>query len=302
MLGVGVKTGKPLTKIHNVTIFPSTPPTYKSLADSYAELFKDKKTKEYVKSACTKRLRHMISSTSALPISLSAQWKNISGHKILDTFTSTESGTGLESRETQLVKFWDHTKASHDVLTYNHESLINNNLDTDEPVIGELRMKLNSEDISTKYIETDTDEETRVTCDDQWFYTGDLVEFSEGSHKLWGKLNIYDIKIEESMVNTANVEKLLLSNKDIDDCYVIGLGDVEGEQQIAAIICLTQTRKVSLDSILNWCGDNMSKHQIPTTFKIVPAISRDKFGQIDKPKLRTQFHKEAILCFHDSKL
>ena len=57
MLGVGVKSGKPLTKIHNVTIFPSTPPTYKSLADSYAELFKDKKTKEYVKSACTKRLR-----------------------------------------------------------------------------------------------------------------------------------------------------------------------------------------------------------------------------------------------------
>ena len=58
LLGVGVKSGNPLAaKINNITIFPSIPPVYKSLINSYSELFKDKKTKEYVKSACTKRLK-----------------------------------------------------------------------------------------------------------------------------------------------------------------------------------------------------------------------------------------------------
>ena len=54
LLGVGLKSGKPLAKIN---LFPSVPIVYSSLLKSSAELFKDKKTKEYVKSACGKRIR-----------------------------------------------------------------------------------------------------------------------------------------------------------------------------------------------------------------------------------------------------
>ena len=55
LLGVGLKSGKPLAKIN---LFPSVPLVYSSLLKSSAELFKDKKTKEYVKSACGKRIRY----------------------------------------------------------------------------------------------------------------------------------------------------------------------------------------------------------------------------------------------------
>ena len=141
----------------------------------------------------------------------------MAGHTILDTFTATESGSGLESRETQLVKFRDHTKSYHDVLAWTHESLIqsnNDNGDNLDPVRGELRMKLGGEK------------------DEEWFYTSDLVEFSHGKYSLWGKLNVYNIHIGDTLVNTVNVEKIILSNKDIDDCYVVGLGDVEVRRQI----------------------------------------------------------------------
>lgn len=287
LLGVGVKSGNPLAaKINNITIFPSIPPVYKSLINSYSELFKDKKTKEYVKSACTKRLNLMVSSTSSLPHSVISQWKNISGHTIMDTFTATESGSGLESKETQLVKFRDHTKSHHDVLAFSHESLIkSNNDDSHDSVTGELRMKVQSKGE-----------------EEEWFYTGDLVEFSNGKYSLWGKLNVYNIQIGASLVNTVNVEKIILSNKDIDDCYVVGLGDVEGLQNLAAIIVLTKTRKVNLDNILTWCSENMNKDEVPTTFKIVSSIQRDKFGLINKSVLRKLFGEESILCFHDSTL
>ena len=137
------------------------------------------------------------------------------GHTILDTFTATESGSGLESKETQLVKFRDHTKSYHDVLAYSHESLIRrNDDDNNDPVRGELRMRLSN------------------NGEEDWFYTGDLVEFTDGKYSLWGKLNVYNIQIGETLVNTVNVEKIILSNKDIDDCYVVGLGDVEVKRNI----------------------------------------------------------------------
>jgi len=76
LLGVGLKSGKPLAKINT---FPSIPQVYTSLLKSYTELFKDKKTKEYVKTTCGKRIRIMISSTSSLPLSVSSQWKTVTG-------------------------------------------------------------------------------------------------------------------------------------------------------------------------------------------------------------------------------
>ena len=54
-----------------------------------------------------------------------------------------------------------------------------------------------------------------------------VVEFFGGSHRLWGKLNMTKIRHKGTTIDTLNVEKKLLSNKDIDDCYVVGLGDVK---------------------------------------------------------------------------
>jgi len=291
LLGVGLKTGKALPKI---SVFPSTPLIYSSLLRSYAEHFTDKKTKEYVKTACTKRIRLMVSSSSALPASLNTQWKNITGHKIVDNFVSTESGTGLEARETQIVRFRDHTKAAHEVLHTAAE-------DADQPpVIGELRLRLDTEEgEQPRYVGGEAE---RLTCEEGWFHTGDLVEHSGGGHKLWGKLNMYSVLHKGSLVTTADIEKKILSHKDIEDCYVLGLGDIQGEQQLAAIIVLTKTKKVNVDAILEWCGHHMREEEVPTIFKLVSKIERDNQGHVDKVKLRPLFNEEDVLCFHDCKL
>ena len=141
------------------------------------------------------------------------------GHKILDNFVSTESGTGLETKETQIVRYRDHTRSVHDVLAKTSGNT--NNVDTEEKetVMGELRIKLQTD---TRNIE-----DSASNDDEKWFNTGDLVEFSGGSHQLWGRLNMTMIRHRGATINTLNVEKKLLSNKDIDDCYVVGLGDVQ---------------------------------------------------------------------------
>ena len=70
----------------------------------------------------------------------------------MDNFVSTETGTGLASLETQVVRFRDHTRSSHDVLAETGGSSNNNNSnnnnnnknnsdteEAEEPVVGELR-------------------------------------------------------------------------------------------------------------------------------------------------------------------
>ena len=54
LLGVGLNSGKDLPKINT---FPGTPSVYDALLQSYGGIFKDKKTKEYVKQNCSKRQR-----------------------------------------------------------------------------------------------------------------------------------------------------------------------------------------------------------------------------------------------------
>ena len=140
----------------------------------------------------------------------------------MDNFVSTETGTGLETKETQIVRYRDHTRSAHDVLAESAGNTTSIDTEEQEPVMGELRIKL----------QTDTRElidgvEVTNTDDERWFNTGDLVEFSGGTHRLWGKLNMTRIRHKGTTIDTINVEKKLLSNKDIDDCYVVGLGDVK---------------------------------------------------------------------------
>ena len=44
---------------------------------------------------------------------------------------------------------------------------------------------------------------------------------------MWGKLNMFSVTHKGESVNTVEVEKKLLGHKDIDDCYVLGLGDIK---------------------------------------------------------------------------
>ena len=131
------------------------------------------------------------------------------GHKILDNFISTESGMGLESRETQIVRFRDHTKAAHEVLVHCLGEYTTADDDNQEPIIGELRMKLNCKDSAKEYLFDN--EAATIACEEHWFNTSDLVEYSNKSHKLWGKLNMNQIFHKGSIIGTVEIQKKIFN-------------------------------------------------------------------------------------------
>merc|ERR1719147_273985 len=68
-LRVGAKSSdhQSSSSIPKITTFPSLPSLYIQMLSAGEAIFKDKKSKEYVKTTCCKRIRLMTSSTVTLP-------------------------------------------------------------------------------------------------------------------------------------------------------------------------------------------------------------------------------------------
>ncbi|XP_023337085.1 uncharacterized protein LOC111708065 [Eurytemora carolleeae] len=81
-----------------VSLFPGTPSMYLELLKKGDEIWRDKKTKEYVKTTCVKKVRLTASSSSSLSEEFNSQWKSLTGHNILHNYISPEAGTVLSNR------------------------------------------------------------------------------------------------------------------------------------------------------------------------------------------------------------
>ena len=123
------------------------------------------------------------------------------------------------------MRFRDHTKTAFDVLASGDEkgTKVENQDLEEEKVIGELRLR--GESVARKYWMDG--EEVDMKMEDGWFNTGDIVQYSKGCYKVWGRLNMANINHKGKMVNASSIEKKVLSHKDIDDCYVVGIGDIQ---------------------------------------------------------------------------
>jgi len=301
-----------------VTVFPATPSIYHKLILKAGELFKDKKSREYVKTTCTKKVRLMTSSESALPDSLLSQWALFTGHRILNNYVCTEVGTVLSNRlagstsqqgptcfecgvpvdgiEIKLVRFRDETRSTYDTLT----TLTSEKCGENEELIGELLLR--GENTAQREVKEGLEEKLKL-YDDGWFHTGDIVLHRAGVYRIKGKLGVKQAAVEGDGledVSLGEVEKQLLSSSDILDATVLALGAPHCEQRIAALLVITKSRKVTLENILEWCCANLQPHMVPTVLKIVERIPRDNYGRLDKLSIFNTFSDVPFICFQDT--
>jgi len=315
-------TDEPQPKINT---FPASPDMYIQLLARADELFKDNKTRDYVKATCSKRIRLMMSSTSSLPLAIRTSWRNVTGHSILENYITTEGGTVFSNRtggskalqgpsdadvggpapgvRARIVRFRDHTKDKYDVLaegTDQGTQAVVPECEGEAPIIGELMVQTSAE-ANKMWL---NNEESPLQRYDGWFSTGDIVQYSQGCYKIVGHLISSEISQKGKLVSINEIRKTLLSHDDIDDCYVFGIQDDKVETKIAGVVVFNPNKKTSTDKLEEWCRLNMKEEQVPMVFKSVPAIVRDKSGHVDKLKLARQVFEPnmPILYFNDNVL
>jgi len=310
-----------VNKSDPVTLFAATPLMYHKLLEQSPSIFTDKKSRDYVKFSCNKKIRLMTTNTTKMSEHITTHWNNLTGHKIMTNFVSTEAclvmsggsqGTTLVTGchgpvpgvQIKIVKFRDHLKSSYDVLledSPNSKEPVVKDVkgleENDGIIIGELLMK--GDNVSTKYLSEAV--ESDVTIYDDYVATGDIVAHSNNNYWIKGKLGVKGVEVGGEVVNAAELERNLLKCADIDDTTVVGLGDTDAEQQIAAVVVVNKNKKITLESVLTWCQQNMGHNSVPTVLKIVDKIPRDNSGHIDKCAVFNMFPDINVVCFHDTK-
>jgi fatty-acyl-CoA synthase len=118
-----------------------------------------------------------------------------------------------------------------------------------------------------------------------WLFTGDLGRVDQdGFVYIEGRV---DNMIISGGVNVypENVESVIKSGTDVDNCVVIGVPDEEWGKALKAVIILSEN--TSQKEVTEWCEstDSLSDYQKPKRFEFVDSLPRTDSGKIDRSEI-----------------
>ena len=53
----------------------------------------------------------------------------------------------------------------------------------------------------------------------------------------------------------------------LQDCSVVGLGDSQTDQRVAAVVVINPNKKTNMEDLLKWCNENMEEAEVMMMFK-----------------------------------
>ena len=81
-----------------VNVFMAVPTIYSKLLQEYDDIFsRNERMREYVKAACTKNIRLMVSGSASLPVPVLERWEEVTGHRLLERYGMSEIGMALSN-------------------------------------------------------------------------------------------------------------------------------------------------------------------------------------------------------------
>lgn len=126
--------------------------------------------------------------------------------------------------------------------------------------------------------------ETKATITDGWFHTGDMViKDSEGYFFVVDRKKNMFISGGEN-VYPAEVETLLITNKDIKEAAVIGVSD-ERWGEVGHAFIVSSRKALTIDDIKTFCLGQLAKYKIPKYFTIVKELPLNETGKLNRMKL-----------------
>lgn len=238
-----------LIQDYKITVLPSSP-TFLNL------ILMNNSYKKYDLSS----LKMITYGTETMPDSLLSRLKNVFPKiKFLQTFGTSE--TGIANTK---------SKASNSTFMKIED------LDLEYKIVeNELWLKSKTQILG--YLNSSMDSFTK----DGWFKTGDLVEtLDDGYIKIIGR-NKEVINVGGQKVLPSEVESIILSMKEIEDCMVYGEKNIIiGETVVCDVVCKNQISNIKI-LIRQFCKDKLDNYKVPTKVNIVDKTNfTDRFKKI----------------------
>ena len=134
-------------------------------------------------------------------------------------------------------------------------------------------------------------EETRSVFWDEWFRSGDLGKIDEDGY-------LYIVDRLKDMIITGGenvypreIEELLYSHPEVEECAVIGLPDKEWGERILALITPKAGRTLDTKKLKTYLKSRLSPFKVPKEYFTVDDFPKSPAGKIVKRQLRKQYSK-----------
>ncbi len=264
----------------DLTLFMAVPTIYVKLIASWEKAGREEK--ESMSNACSK-MRLMISGSAALPVKILEKWKAIGGHTLLERYGMTEIGMALSN------PLHGERKPGYvgTPLPGVELQLVDDNgeIITEEMKEGEIQVK--GENVFQEY--WDNAQSTRDAFHHGWFRTGDIAVIENGYYRILGRSSIDIIKSGGYKISALEIEEVLRSHPEIDECAVVGINDEEWGERICAAIVTRDNCVLTLDNLRQWARERIAKYKIPSRLKIVPHLPQNVMAKVTKPEVKKLF-------------
>lgn len=265
----------------SLTLFMAVPTIYSRLTKTWQEA--DEPTQQRWSAACA-NMRLMVSGSAALPVPTLNQWREISGHTLLERYGMTEIGMALSNPlhgEREPGKVGAPLPGVEVRLAADDGSLI-----PGDGTAGEIQVR--GANVFSEYWRKPEATAESFTADN-WFKTGDTAVRENGTYRILGRNSVDIIKTGGYKVSALEIEEVLLGHPAIEEVAVVGVDDPEWGECVSAAICLANGHSLDLETLRSWGKERLAAYKVPTRMRIVAELPRNAMGKVTKADIKKLF-------------
>ncbi|CAB4928688.1 unannotated protein [freshwater metagenome] len=262
----------------DITIFMAVPTIYSRLVRAWSDA--DDATKaRWSEHAASLRL--MVSGSAALPVSTLEQWREISGHVLLERYGMTELGMALgNTLDRRVPGYVGWPFPGVEVRIVNEAGV-----DVVDGDVGELLVR--GTQVFNRYL--NRPDATVESFVDGWFRTGDVAQQTPDGYRLLGRASVDIIKSGGEKVSALEIEEVFRTHPAIADCAVVGLPDDEWGERVAIAWLADSADRPTDAEFRAWGKERLAPAKVPFAYLCIDELPRNPMGKVTKVAVRELF-------------
>ncbi len=259
----------------DLTLFMAVPTIYAKLIAAWSKASKEEQA---ARSLGCRQMRLMVSGSAALPGHLLETWQQISGHILLERYGMTEIGMALSNplQGERLVGTVGQPLPGVAVRLVDEAGAL---VAADSP--GEIQVQ--GPGVFLEYWQNP--EATAKAFCAQWFRTGDMAILQQGAYRILGRMSVDIIKTGGYKVSALEIEEVLRSHPEIQDCAVVGVADAEWGERVCVALVVTGERGLTLADFRAWAKEQLATYKVPTKIVLLETLPHNAMGKVIKPAI-----------------
>jgi long-chain acyl-CoA synthetase len=227
-------------------------------------------------------VRYCFSAAASMAAEIVRQWKNLTDLSIYEAYGMTESASMVTYNH-----YYRHVVGSVGTPVSGEEVQIR---DLEGNILGpgeEGEICIRGRNIMEGYL--NKPEETKSVFWDDWFRSGDMGLINdEGYLFIVDRLKDMIITGGEN-VYPREIEEIIYSRPEVQECAVIGLPDKEWGERVTALIIPKPSVTIDKKALHSYLKSQMAPFKVPKEYQIVEEFPKSPAGKILKREIRKQY-------------